>query len=187
MTYAFLLLRQRPIQFALVKKALFRFHGTGVDDPHLLPVRPINTEYSGPVGGHAQVEKPGLNRKPGCVRQQSHRKRIFKRFLNLLSRQRTVQIEGRVIPIKLHMKLIAFKTPTQCNYNVFTWRGLACQMKNQHFFKKSAFRAWTIPIETASERKFWQCLSLGGTGNLPVPPGYQPGGRGGSSGLQASV
>src|SRR5207249_2707312 len=38
----------------------------------------------------------------GSVRKQPHRKWIFERLLNLFEIERTVQIERRLIPVKIH-------------------------------------------------------------------------------------
>ena len=77
------------IQLALVKKPLFRLHGTRMDDPNLLAISPIHTKYSASTCALTQVKKPGLNREPRRIWQNPHRKGVFKRLLNLLPRQRT--------------------------------------------------------------------------------------------------
>jgi len=116
------LLRQRPIHFALIKKPFFRLHRTGQQNTYLLSVRPVNAEDADASRRHAQIKKSGLDRKPWRVRQQLHRKRILKGFLNLLSRQRTFQSEGRVVPIKLHKSFRLYIAHTMYLHCVYASR-----------------------------------------------------------------
>src|ERR1051325_10512871 len=99
-------LRQRLVHFPLVKKPLFRLELPRIEDPDLFSIGPIHTENPRPAGGHPQVEEPRLNGKPGGVRQYPQGKRVFKRLFYLSLRQRTIEIEGRIFPIKLHIELI---------------------------------------------------------------------------------
>ena len=96
-------MRQRLIHLPLIEESFFRLERPRVDDPDLLAVRPIHAEDPDAAGRHAQVEKPRLHRKPRRIRQQPDRKRIFKRFFYFSLRQRTIGIEGRIVPIKLHI------------------------------------------------------------------------------------
>jgi len=63
------------------------------------------------------------------IRQQPDRERVLERFLDFLQRQRAIEIEGRIIPIKLHIGwiVIVISTPMQCLYIVFTGALKACQ------------------------------------------------------------
>src|ERR1700722_11439326 len=61
-------MRQHLVQLPLIKKSLLRFQRTGVNHPHLLPVRPIHAEDSNSAGGHPHIKKPGLHRKPRRIR-----------------------------------------------------------------------------------------------------------------------
>src|SRR6185295_13018684 len=116
-------LRQRLIHFFLVEESFFRLERPRMYHPNLLAVRAVHTENPGSVCGHSQVEKPRLNRKPPRVRQQPHCKRILKGFFHFPLTQRTIQLEGRVIPIELHIELVVNNSPMQCIYYVFThWR-----------------------------------------------------------------
>ena len=101
-------------------RSLFRLKWPGVNDPDLLAVGPVNTEDPDASCGHPQVEKPGLDRKPGRIRQQTDRERIFERFFDIPLRQRAAHIEGRISPIKLHKELIVNSSAMQCSYIVFT-------------------------------------------------------------------
>ena len=114
------LLGQRLVELALVKEAFFRLKRASVDDPDLLTVGSIHTEDSKAAAGHTQVKKPGLSGEPGRIGQKPDREGIFERFFDTLQSQRAIEIERRVIPIKLHSCLIVYRSPMQCRYNVFT-------------------------------------------------------------------
>jgi hypothetical protein len=92
------------IEFPLIEKFFLGLKGSGEDDPDLFSVGAVHTKDTRTSGGHAQVEKPDLNRKPGRVRQKPDRKRILERFLDFLQRQRAIKIEWRIIPVELHIK-----------------------------------------------------------------------------------
>jgi hypothetical protein len=111
---------QRLIHFPLVKKPFFRLKLPGLQDPGQPSVRPIHAQNSNAARRHAQVEKARLDAKPGRVRQQPDGKRIFKGLFNFPLGQRTIQLKGRIAPIKLHNELVVNRTPMQCIYNVFT-------------------------------------------------------------------
>lgn len=123
------LLGQRLVYLPLVEEPFLRLKLPGVNHSDLLPIRPIYSEDAHAANRHTQVEKPGLNRKPRRVRQQPNREGIFERFFDFLQRQRTIEIEGRIIPIKLHRGSIVYRSPMQCRYIVFTRMGKACQRK----------------------------------------------------------
>src|SRR5208337_2554742 len=57
-------LRQILVQFPLVEEPLLGFERAGHNDPNRLAVRPIYTKDSDAACRHAQVKKPGLDRKP---------------------------------------------------------------------------------------------------------------------------
>src|ERR1043166_3523270 len=118
-------LRQRLVHFSLVKKSFFGLEGPGVQHADLFSVGAIDAENADPAGGHTDVEKSCLDRKPRRIGQQLDRERVLERFFDFLQRQRTIEIEGRIIPIKLHtIGLIVYVTPMQCLYIVFThWPG----------------------------------------------------------------
>jgi hypothetical protein len=115
-------LQQCLIHFPLIEKPLLRFEWPRADDPDLLPVGAINTEHPHPSGGHSQIEETRLNRKTRRIRQYPQRKRILERFFYLPLGQRAIEIEGRIIPIKLHIELFVNRSPMQCLYKVFTHR-----------------------------------------------------------------
>jgi hypothetical protein len=118
---------QRLVHFSLVKKPLFRLERTGVQNPDQPSVCPIHAENPDPAGGHSQIKKTRLNRKPRRVGQEPDGKRIFKGFLDFPLGQRTIQLKGRIVPIKLHGELVVIDAPIQCLYIVFT-RGMGvCQ------------------------------------------------------------
>jgi len=123
------LLSQRLVEFALVKEPFFRLELPGVNHADLLPVRAVNTEDPGSGTGNAQIEKPGLGREPRRVRQQPNREGIFERFFDFLQIQRAIEIEGRIIPIKLHIGSIVYRSPMQCRYIVFTHERNDCQQE----------------------------------------------------------
>ncbi|MCU0784394.1 MAG: hypothetical protein MUF81_10195 [Verrucomicrobia bacterium] len=108
------------IHLPLIEEPFFRFERARVQNPDLFSVGSIHTKDPDARRRHAQIEKPRLNREPARVWQQAYRKRIFKRFFDFSLAQRTIQLEGWIIPIKLHIELTANKTPIQCRYNVFT-------------------------------------------------------------------
>jgi hypothetical protein len=126
------------VHFLLVEEALFRLERARMDNAYLFAVGPIDTEDAGPAGGHAEVEKPGLHRKPGRIRQQPYRERVFERFFDFLQRQRAIEIEGRIIPIKLHNGSIVFRSPMQCIYDVFTHGDHLVSTDFLLFLKKNA-------------------------------------------------
>ncbi len=108
-------------QLALVEESFLGLKWPRIKNPDLLSIGPIYTEDAYSTCRGAKIEKPGLNRKAWGIRQQPDRKGVLKRFLNFLQRQRAIQIEGRIIPIKLHIRCsIVYVTPMQCNYIVFT-------------------------------------------------------------------
>ncbi|HEX7576449.1 MAG TPA: hypothetical protein VF430_00265 [Verrucomicrobiae bacterium] len=111
---------QGLIHFPLVKEPFLRFKRPAVQDPDELSIRPIHAENSNAARRHSQVEKTRLNAKPRRIRQQPDGKRIFKGLFNFPLGQRTIQLEGRIVPIKLHNELTVNRTPMQCLYNVFT-------------------------------------------------------------------
>src|ERR1051326_1393655 len=104
-SYLFILLRQRLVQFALIEVLFFRIKRPRINDSDLFPIRPIHTEHANPALRPAQVEKTRLDRKPGRIRQQLPRKRVFKRLLDIPWRQRTIPLSRRVAPIKLHFRV----------------------------------------------------------------------------------
>src|SRR5215471_1834304 len=92
------LLRQSLFALPLIEEPFLRLKRPRMKHSNLLAVGSIHAEHSNAASRHPQVEKPRLNRKARRIRQHPQSKRIFKRFLYLTLRQRTVQIEGRVIP-----------------------------------------------------------------------------------------
>src|SRR6266404_2889910 len=142
------------IELPLIEETLFGLKRSGMDDSDLLPVGPIHTENTSAASGHPQVKKPGLDRKSRRIRQYPHRKRIFERFFDLLQRQRTIEIEGRIIPIKLHtIGWNVFSTPMQCLYFVFTWWRRHCQQIILSFFCRMQVRARNPKSQTPNPKK----------------------------------
>jgi hypothetical protein len=113
-------MRQGLVQFSLIEEPFFGLERSGEDNPDLPAVGPINTEDACACNRDAEVKKPGLGREPRGIGQQANREGIFERFFDFLQSQRTIEIEGRIIPIKLHRGLIVYRMPMQCLYNVFT-------------------------------------------------------------------
>jgi len=128
---------QRLVEFALIEEPFFGLEVTGVNDPNLFPVRPVNTENAGSGAADAQVKKPGLSHKPWRIRQQPNREGIFERFFDFLQSQRTIEIERRVIPIKLHSGSIVYRSPMQCRYIVFTQALDLCQTESGICYEKA--------------------------------------------------
>jgi len=124
------LLRQRLVEFALIEEPFFGLEMTGVNDPNLFPVRSVNTKNTGSGTADAQVEKPRLSGKPRRIRQQPNHEGIFERFFDFLQSQRAIEIERRVIPIKLHSSSIVYRSPMQCRYIVFTQVLDVCQTES---------------------------------------------------------
>src|SRR6185295_17480715 len=62
---------QGLVHFPLIKELLLRLERPGMDDPRGLPVRAVNGQDAGAVGGHSQVEEPRLGGEPGGVAQEA--------------------------------------------------------------------------------------------------------------------
>ena len=121
-------MRQRLIQLPLIKNPLFRLKWPRMDHSDLLAIGPVHRKNSNSARRHPQVKKPGLDRKSRRIRQNLHRKRVFKRLFDFLQSQRTIEIEGRIIPIELHIGSIVYRKPMQCLYIVFTHGTYLCQL-----------------------------------------------------------
>src|SRR5882672_5955323 len=61
-------LRQILVHLPLIEESFLRLKGPRKDDADLFAVRAIHAKDASAVDGHAQVEKPGLDRKPRGVR-----------------------------------------------------------------------------------------------------------------------
>ena len=113
-------LRERLVHFSLVEKSFFRLEHAGVQDADGFSIRPIHAENADAARRHSKIEKARLKAEPRRVGQQPDCERVFKRLFNFPLIQRTIQIEGRIVPIELHIGLIVNNTPMQCDYIVFT-------------------------------------------------------------------
>jgi hypothetical protein len=113
-------LRERLVHFPLVEKSFFRLERTRVQNADGAAVRPVNAEDSESAGGHPQIEESRLHSKSRRVGQEPHGKRILKGLFNFPLSQRTIQLKGRIIPIKVHNGSVVNRTPMQCDYIVFT-------------------------------------------------------------------
>src|SRR5436190_19657152 len=60
-----ILLRQRLVQFPLVKVLFFWIERSRINHPYLFSISPIHTKHSNPAHRPTQVEKPCLDRKSG--------------------------------------------------------------------------------------------------------------------------
>jgi hypothetical protein len=79
-----------------------------------------------------------------------------------LSRQRTIQIEGRIVPIKLHKWVnCILKTPMQCVYIVFTSGVPACQTEKGSSLRNPACAhpSWATKV---SQAIYYQYTATGG-------------------------
>ncbi|MBL6764214.1 MAG: hypothetical protein ISQ14_04610 [Verrucomicrobiae bacterium] len=97
-----IVLIQKLLHAPFVEKHLFRLEQSGCQDPHLLAIRPVDTENPVPTRRTPEIEKSGAFVKTRRIREQTNCEWVFKRLFDGLKPQVLGVGYRGIVPVKVH-------------------------------------------------------------------------------------